>query len=298
MNFVKKGVGIISLAVLMSFFPGRIYAENHPNREERIAKTTSQERLTENYEESFKKTLENLNEKIKKESQNTININSGRGYRPTINENKPFIPEEVKFSYSKSHSLGEEGEIHMKWYAGGELTSDRNLKNIRFGGEVGNFGFGASIDPINNRRIFNFRNKIGKNSVEIIAGNNNLMQGKAHLSVPNIAEVDVFYDFASHQANYAVSKNYKNTNLRIFQQFQEGLTTTSANISYTLPESLLLDKILFNYSRNDYKNRSDEVRTSVGFQDKIGILNLEGRIDRIPAGIFPVIRGSIKHSWN
>ena len=298
MNFVKKGVGVISLAVLMSFFPGRIYAENSLNREERIAKTTSQERLTENYRESFKKAIKNLNEKIKKEFQNPANINSGRGYRPTIEESKPSVPEEVKLSYSKSHSLGEEGEIQMKWYAGGELTGSREMKNIRFGGEVGSFGFGASIDPLNNRRIFNFRNKIGKNSVEVIVGNNNLMQGKARIAIPKIAEVDVFYDFNSNRANYAVSRSYKNANLRIFQQFQDGLTSTSANISYTLPKSLLLDKILFNYTRNNYRSRPDEIRTSVGFQDKIGILNLEGRIDKIPAGIFPVIKGSIKHSWN
>ena len=298
MNFVKKGVGAISLAVLMSFFSGRIYAENALNRTEKTQEISFPRKLTGNYEESFKKTIKNLNEKIKKESSNPVNTNSNLRYISIIKENTLSAPEEVKLSYSQSHSLGEENEMKLNWYVGGELTSNRNVKNIRFGGEVGGFGFGASIDPIGNKRVFNFRNKIGKNSVEIIAGNDNLMQGKARIAISKTAEIDFFYDFDSHRANYAISKNYKNANLRFFQQFQNELTSTSANISYTLPKSLILDKILFNYSRNDYKNRPDEIRTSMGFQDKVGILNLEGRIDKIPAGVFPLIKGSINHSWN
>ncbi len=298
MNSFKKAVGAVSLAALLSFFSGNIYAENSLNQNERVAETKSVRRLTESQMENLKKSLKNFNEKIKKESLNFRNTNSNLNLSSVIQNNSLYVLEEVKLSYAKTHNLGEDAEISANWYAGGELTNTRDVKNLRFGGEVGNFGFGAFIDPSNNKRVFNLKNKIGKNSIEIIAGNNDLMQGKVRMALPKIAEVNFFYDFNSHKANYSISKSYKNASLNVFQQFQQGLTSTSASLTYNPPKFLFLDKIVLNYSKNDSKNQQNDIRTAIGFQEKIGILNLEGRIDKTSLGFFPSIRGSIKHSWS
>ena len=296
MSYIKKTIGVVSLAVLIPLFTKNAYTQNSPETIEQTTRPKQVKKLTKGELESLKKIFNDFNVKIKKEAYKQSNINPGQNY--IIQSHQLYNPEDIKLLYTRTHNFGEDEKKDAKWYVGGEFTRSRNIKNIQIGGEMGNFSVKAFIDPANNKRAFNFRTSKDKNSLEVIIGNNNLIQGKIKTTLPRIAKIDVFYDFNNKQFNYSISRSYKGVDFNIGQQFKRGVTITSANLSYALKGIGFPGKVKINYVLNDYKNRQKNDKLSIILQEKIGILNLESKLDKTPFGIIPSITGSINYSWD
>jgi len=297
MDDIKKVIGVVSLAILVPLFTKDAYTQNSPRAMEQTTRSKQVETLTKDQLESLRKNFSNLNARIKEEASRWGSINPGQNYNYIIQPHRLYNPKDIKLLYTKTHNFGEDEKKGAKWYVGGELTRRRNIKNIQLGGEIGNFSVKALIDPANNKRAFNFRTRKGKNSLELIIGNHNLIQGKIEATLPRIAKVDVFYDFNNKQFNYSISKSYKGADFNIAQQFRKETMITSINLSYAPNRIGLPGKIRINYILN-YKNQQRNNQLSIILQEKIGILNLESKLDKTTFGIIPSITGSINHSWN
>lgn len=293
---MKKVIGALFLVALMPLFAKNAYAQNSSKTIERTAKSKQVKKLTKEQLESLRKNFSNFNVKIKKEISKRGNINSGQNY--IIQSHQLYNPKDTKLLYTRTHNFGEDEKKDAKLCVRGELTRRRNIKNIQLSVEIDNFSVKAFIDPANNKRAFNFRTGNSKNSIEVIVGSNNLSQGKVKTTLLKIAEIDMFYDFNNKQFNYLISKNYKGLDFNIAQQFRDNVTVTSVNLSYALKGIGFPGKIKINYILNDYKNKQKNDKLGIILQEKIGILNLEGKLDKTIFGIIPSITGSINYSWD
>lgn len=297
MGYTKKVIGVLSLAVLVPSFTKDAYTQNSPKTIEQTTRPKQVEKLTKDQLESLRKNFSNLNAEIKKAFRQG-NIKPSQDYNYIIQPHQLYNPKDIKLLYTRTHNLRRDEKKDAKWYVGGELTRRRNIKNIQLGGEMGNFSVKAFINPTNNKRAFNFRTNKGKNSIEVIVGNNNLIQGKVETTLPRVAKIDIFYDFNNKQFKYSISRSYKGADFNVAQQFRDGVTITSVNLSYALKGIGFPGKVKINYVLNDYKNQRKNDKLSIILQEKIGILNLESKFNKTPFGIIPSITGSINHSWN
>jgi len=295
MKQIKKIAGAAFLAVLMSFFAKNAYTQEFPKPAERTSKPKQVKKLTKEQRESIRKRLNNFNAEIKKELSRQGEIKYIQNYDLVARSSQLYAPKDVKLLYKQTSDVGEKGKI--KWYVGGELNKKRDVKNIQLGGEIGNFGINALIDPINNKRTINLKAGTGKSLVEAVVRNEKLSQGGLKTSIPRIADISMLYDFNNNQFNYSVSKNYDGINLNFAQQFRKDLVVSSLNLNYALGKVGLPGKIKINYVLNGHKGQKNRDRLGIALLEKIGILNLEGKIDKTPAGVIPSITAKINYSW-
>ncbi len=295
MDDIKKVIGTLSLAVLMSLFARNGYAQESHKILEPTVKAKQVKKLTKEQLESLGKNFSNFNAKIKKEisMQDNIKQNHNR-----IQSHQLYNPQDIKLLYTKTSNFGEDEKKDVKWYVGGELTRERDIKNIQLGGEIGNFSVRGFIDPIKNKTAFNFRASKNKNSIEVIVGNNNLIKGKIETAFIKVAKLDMFYDFNNKQFNYSISKSYKGVDFNVAQQFRDNVMITSANLDYALDRIGFPGKLRINYVLKNCKNQQKNDKLSIILQEKIGILNLESKLNKTPFGVIPSITGSINYSWD
>lgn len=293
---IKRIMGVVSLATLIPFFSKDVYTKERFTQMEKIAKSEQVRKMTKEELEIIRKRVENFNKEIKKELSKQKNLKNFQNYDPVVETNQLYLPKEAKLLYKQTSNFGE--EENLQWYIGGELSKKRDIKNVQLGGEIGNFGIKAFIDPINNKRKINFKASKGKSSIEILVGNEKLSQGKLKTSIPKIAEVNMLYDFNNERFNYSISKNCGGVNLKIAQQFGKELVIGSLNVNYSLDKIGIPGKVKINYVVNNYKNQKKKDKLGIVLQEKIGILNLEGKIEKTPLGLVPSITGKMNYSWN
>ena len=296
MEQIRKIGRTACLAILMSFFAGNAYAQESTRPVERPAKSKQVKKLTKEQMESIRKRLNNFNAEIKKELFRQKDRKGIQNYDSIVETSQLYAPKDIKLLYTQAFDFKEEGK-NIQWHVGGELSKTRDLKNIQLGGEIGNFGIKAFIDTINNNRTINFKAGKDKNLVEVVMRNERLSKGRLKTSIPKIAEVNLLYDFNNERFNYSVSKNYEGINLNFAQQFRKDLVISSVNLNYALSKIGLPGKVKINYVFNEHKNQENSDRLGIVLQEKIGILNLEGKIDKTSAGVIPSITAKINYSW-
>ncbi|MBW2990995.1 hypothetical protein KY348_04800, partial [Candidatus Woesearchaeota archaeon] len=292
----KLFLGVSILGFIISSAHNYALAQDHSRIREDNIKLKKVKKLSNAELKSLRRTFNRLNKEVKKQTANPIRRDQKQNYNRIITSGQLYNPEDVKLLYKDSFNPKEEDGVRAEWYMGGELTQTRDVKNIRAGGKIGNFHGGAVVNLDKGTKVFSFGANKGRNSIDMIVGDN-VMQGKAQVNALGMADVKMFYNFNTQQFNYTVSKNYKGAGLALAQQFRNGLTITAATLSYNPRIAFLPDKIIVSYVLNNYEARKNTDKASIIAQEKIGILNLEGRLDKTSLALIPTAKVSVKHSW-